>query len=99
MRQTLALLAQPARRADPGRYPRVQARSADALIQFYAQGYWATRYLAETQPELLPRLLAQRRSHAALEGEITTVLQLAPTAFWQELNGVVVAHFEGQGRR
>jgi len=99
MRQTLALLAQPARRADPGRYPRVQAWSADALIQLYAQGYWATRYLAETQPELLPRLLAQRRSHAALEGEIATVLQLAPTAFWQELNGVVVAHFEGQGRQ
>jgi hypothetical protein len=52
-----------------------------------------TRYLVETQPELLHKLLNERFSHHELEGFITAELGIGQEAFWQEIDQLVVAKY------
>jgi len=64
-----------------------------ALIAQYAWGYWLTRYLDETQPQLLRDLLARRMRHKNLEAEIASALGKEPESFWQEIDGDLYARY------
>ena len=72
----------------------MRAGDADALVYHTVRGYWLTRYLRERQPDLLKRLLSQRRDQKTLAHEIAQGLGIAETTFWQEIDNIVVAHFE-----
>jgi hypothetical protein len=76
-------------------YRRLRSGDLEGLIYHFVRGYWLTRYLDETQPALLRRLLARRHLPHVLEGEIAAALDLAPATFWDEIDGRVVAHFRG----
>lgn len=76
-------------------YRRLRSGDLEGLIYHFVRGYWLTRYLDETQPALLRRVLARRHRPRALEGEIAAALGLAPAPFWDEIDGRVVAHFRG----
>lgn len=76
-------------------YRRLRRGDLEGLVYHFVRGYWLTRYLDETQPALLRRLLARRFRPQALEEELAAALGLAPDTFWDEIDGVVVAHFQG----
>jgi hypothetical protein len=65
----------------------------DAVVYLYVQGYWLTRYLEETQPGLLKRLLAEPCESCEWDRRVAQACGQAPQAFWEEIDGVVAAHF------
>ena len=76
----------------PG-YRKVSMQDQDAAVYLYTRGYWITRYLDETQPELLRSLLQRRQSQSALETKVAAALGMERDAFWSEIDGMVVEHF------
>ena len=72
----------------------LNAQSREEIILLYVRGYWLTRYLADTQPELLKNLLTQRYSHQTLEAKIASGVGIKPEDFWKQIDERVVAHFE-----
>jgi hypothetical protein len=66
----------------------------EGLIYLAVRGYWITRYLADTRPELLRALLGQRQSHEALEARLAAELGMDRDEFWAEIDGIVASHFQ-----
>jgi len=48
------------------------------------------RYLVDTQPDLVNKLLKKRYSHQELEGIIASALGIEESVFWQEIDQRVV---------
>ena len=71
----------------------LNTQSREDIIQLYVRGYWLTRYLVESQPELVHKLLNERLSHQELEGLIASELGIGQEAFWQEIDQLVVAKY------
>jgi hypothetical protein len=90
---TLEALARSSTKAEAEGYRKVSMKDPDAAVYLYTRGYWITRYLDDTHPELLRSLLQQRRSQSALENEVATALGMEVGAFWREIDGMVIAHF------
>ena len=55
-----------------------------------------TRYLWETQPEMLRGLLVERMPHEALENQIAASLEMNREEFWGNIDQIVVSHFKQQ---
>ena len=68
----------------------------EGLIYLAVRGYWLTRYLADTRPELLRALLGQRQPHEALEARLAAELGMDRDEFWARIDGLVTAHFQEQ---
>ena len=77
---------------NPG-YRKVSMQDQDAAVYLYTRGYWITRYLDETQPELLRSLLQRRRSQSALETKVAAALGMDGERFQSEIDRMVIAHF------
>jgi hypothetical protein len=71
----------------------LNTQSREEIILLYVRGYWLTRFLVETQPELLHKLLNERFSHQELEGLIAAELGIGQEAFWQEIDQLVVVKY------
>jgi hypothetical protein len=95
---TIELVEHPPHQTGPGSYRRLSVKNQDALIYHYARGYWLTRYLEETQPDLLRSFLVQRQRHRVLENKVATTLGMPPKKFWACINEVLVAYFQSQER-
>jgi len=76
---------------------KLDLKDPDAVVYLYVRGYWLTRYIEETRPELLKSLLAQRYSHNELERKIASAYGMERQRFWREMDGTVAAHFEPAG--
>lgn len=63
------------------------------LISHYARGYWLTRWIEETSPELLKDLLAERHSPKELEETVATAFGKERDRFWKEVDDVLRSHF------
>jgi len=90
---TLEALARYSKKAAAAGYRKVSMQDPDAAVYLYTRGYWITRYLDETQPVLLRRLLQRRQSHGALEAEVAAALGMDREEFWREIDGMVIAYF------
>lgn len=69
-------------------------QSREEIILLYARGYWLTRYLVETQPELIYELLKEQTDQQELERSIAEVLGINKEVFWQEVDQLVIARYE-----
>jgi hypothetical protein len=76
---------------------KLDLKDPNAVIYLYVRGYWLTRYIEETQPELLKGLLVRRYSHEELEGKIAAACGMECQRFWREMDRTVAAHFEPAG--
>lgn len=94
---TLELLTQPASLASPGGYQSLTLKDKEAVVYHVVRGYWITRYLEETQPELLKSILKRRYTHRALESKIAAAVGMSRDEFWSGIDGVVSSHFFGDG--
>lgn len=97
-KETLQVLARFSAQPGVEHARRLRTRDPEALVYQCVQGYWLTRYLDETQPDLLRGLLAQQLRAQALESELAAGLGLAREAFWDGIDSVVVAHFQEDRR-
>ncbi len=91
--ETLEILAQSAGEP-PVSGRRIGVHDKDALIYTYVRGYWLTRYLEETKPELLKELLKERRPQEELETVLAVEFDLSYSEFWQTIDHSVVAHYQ-----
>ena len=66
------------------------------LIYHTTRGYWITRFLAETNPDLLPDLLKHRQGRA-LDRTIERALGLSHGALWRQIDEIVFDHFNVAG--
>jgi hypothetical protein len=72
---------------------RPNTRDYDVLIYHYILGYWLTRYLEETQSELLKKLLQKRIPYAELERNLADAFDFEVDQFWKIVPEKVYAHF------
>jgi len=95
-RETLESLGPPSGDAGPKGYRGISVREQEGFIYAFVRGYWITRYLEETQPELLKSLLAQRLAQRALESQVAAAYQMEREEFWQEIDAIVASHFRAR---
>jgi hypothetical protein len=92
LRETLEALRSDGHAQRPRGYRRLSVRDPGSLIYLTTRGYWITRFLAETNPDLLPDLL-KRRQGRALDRAIEHALGLGHGELWQRIDDMVVDHF------
>ena len=93
--ETLETLKRSSHETSPGRYRKLRVGDQDALVYHCVRGYWLTRYIKDTRPELLKSLLAQRHTHTALESQVAAALGMSDQEFWPTIDRVVASHFGG----
>jgi hypothetical protein len=59
----------------------------------YLHGYWITRYLMETQPELLMEILSKKINEWVLYSKLTLSLNISQKNFWQDIDNKVTKYF------
>jgi hypothetical protein len=91
--ETLAALERPSRQAGAQNHRQVRVEDPDAAVYQYVRGYWVTRYLDDTQPDLLRSLLVRRQSHRELEGKVAAAFDMDHEQFWSSVDAAVVSHF------
>jgi hypothetical protein len=63
------------------------------LIAQYARGYWLTRFIEETRPDLLLELLSAPLPAKALENRLAAAHGTAPGRFWQEIDAMLQTRY------
>jgi hypothetical protein len=91
--ETAASLARGRNRSGAGRRRDLPVGNSDALVYSYVRGYWLTRYLDETKPELLRELLSRKRSRKVFEADLAAAFGMTRDTFWDEIDGTVASHF------
>jgi hypothetical protein len=92
-RETLGVLERWSRGTGPGRYRKLRVEDKDAMVYHCVRGYWLTRYIEDTQPELLRGLLARRTGHRELERKVASAYGQEVRVFWQHIDRVVSSYF------
>ena len=92
--ETLDLLANAAHDTSPGSYRQARISDPDILVYHTVRGYWLTRFIEETQPELLLELLKQPYKPDILEDRVADKYRLDANSFWHQVNGMIVSHFK-----
>jgi hypothetical protein len=93
--ETIQALAQPPQDTRPGRYRQLRGEAMDDLVFYHCvRGYWLTRYLEDTRPDLLRDLLRQKHSPAALESQVAAAYKMELSEFWKRIDDVIVYHFK-----
>lgn len=95
--ETLAVLKQREGQPSPGGNQRLRVGDEATLVYLYTRGYWLTRYIEETRPGLLKDLLSQRCQPDELESRIVTAYEKSLKEFWEDIDGVLVSHFQQRG--
>ena len=93
--ETLALVRDFTPKAPPPDYRQLARLRGQPLVYHVARGYWLVHYLEEKVPGALRRLCASDRPAVSVEAEIAAALGLAPSEFWDRIDGQVAAHFVG----
>jgi len=91
--ETLRTLQSSLNNPSPSKYQRLSTRDKDALVYHYVRGYWITRYVEETKPDLLKDILGRRYSHKELEAKVASAYGMSRRAFWEAIDGMLVEHY------
>jgi hypothetical protein len=75
---------------------KLRVSEPDALIAQYARGYWLTRYLDETRPDLLKELLSTRLKPGDLEAKIASAYGKDWMAFCQGIHSELKSYFSAE---
>ena len=91
--ESLELLEKAARSDDPAGYAKINARDQEAILYHYVRAYWVTRYVEDTQPELLKELLSRRHGRGELDSNVAAAYGMEREEFWGKIDGMVCDHF------
>ncbi len=92
--QTIKALDRAALDTDSSRYQQIDPRDPEMVLYHTVRGYWLTRFLEYQHPDLLKRLLAQRRDHRAVDQDIAQAVGLDVSRLWQHIDRIVVDHLD-----
>jgi hypothetical protein len=81
----------------PPTYRELSRMDGQAIAYHGLRGYWLVRYLEEERSAFLRQMLARCQDTRAIEREMVTELGMEPESFWNEIDGVIVGHFEREG--
>jgi hypothetical protein len=93
---TLLLLKETNQKVKSSDKINLKAQTREEVVLIYVRGYWLTRYLWQSSPDLLLSLLKQRRVPDAVEKRIAEEYSIEPEKFWAEMEKRVVSHFEAE---
>lgn len=74
------------------------SRQIESLVRLSVRGYWMTRYLADTRPDLLRSLLEHPQPQQALENELAAGLGMTPHEFSTRIDGIVAERMREVGQ-
>jgi hypothetical protein len=94
--QTVETLTRQSKMSRPMEYRRLSVGDEDEWVYHYVRGYWLTRYLMETHPEILRKLLQKRHRRVALERELAAGLDMQPGDLWAKIDAPVASYFENR---
>jgi hypothetical protein len=94
--ESLDLLGNQKEGSEPAERLNLKTQSREAIILLYVRGYWLTRYLAETQEELLENILEGKLAADEIEARVSGELALSPGSFWREIDLLLLEHFGNQ---
>lgn len=92
-RETLAFMRGFVPKAAPPTYRQLSRMGGEAIAYHGMRGYWLVRYLEETRPGFLRRMLARQQAAGMIEREMITELEMAPESFWRDIDEVIAGHF------
>jgi hypothetical protein len=91
--ESIQTLAQSSQDTGPGRYRQLRGAEMDDLMTYHCvRGYWLTRYLEDTRPDLLRDLLRQRCSPGALESQVAAAYGMELGEFWKSIDDIIVSY-------
>ena len=93
---TLQLLIESSQKAKSSEQINLKAQSRDEIVLIYVRGYWLTRYLEQSSPDLLMSILKEQKSPDTLELSMAEEYGIKPEDFWLEIDKRVVSQFEGE---
>jgi hypothetical protein len=77
-------------------YRKVLRSDADTMVYQVVRGYWLTRYIEDTQPDLLRSLVQQRQPQKVLEGKVAAAYEMEMEGFWSGIDSIVASRFGEQ---
>jgi hypothetical protein len=92
--ETLAFMRDYVPKTAPPTYRALSYMGGEAIAYHGIRGYWLVRYLEETHPGLLRRMLSLHRETRGMEEEMIAELGMEPGHFWRDIDGIVAGHFE-----
>jgi hypothetical protein len=95
-RETLETLERMADRNHSRRDRKLRVRDPEELVYAYVRGYWLVRYLEETRPGFVGELLSRRSTPSLLEARIAASCGKSPEEYWDGINSVLIAYFQGR---
>lgn len=90
---TLDIVRDTQPKGPPSSYRQMARQSKEDIAYQAVRGYWLVRYLEETHPGFLARVIAARREILAFDEKAAQELGMAPERFWEEIDGVLVDYF------
>ncbi|MBN1440729.1 MAG: hypothetical protein JW929_15085 [Anaerolineales bacterium] len=96
---TLELIRNARPKAAPPTYREMSRLHGRELAYHAVRGYWMVRYLEETRPGFLRRLLSAWPGAAALNSRIALELGLDPAELWIRIDGQMAEYFEDRADR
>jgi hypothetical protein len=84
--ETLENLSHPSLTPTSSATEKLRVDDPQALISQYVRGYWLTRYIEETRPELLKDLLSKRHRQKVFEEMVASVFGKDQKNFWKYIN-------------
>ncbi len=95
---SISYLNQENKGGKPSEYSDIKGKERQNLIYQFLRGYWLTRYIMETHPQLIRETMAKGKIGKAAEKTILNHLaqkmDFAVEEFWQKIDGVVVEYFK-----
>lgn len=97
--ETLEFVRNFSPKAAPPTYRELSRKDGEAIAYHGMRGYWLVRYLEEEHPGFLRRMLSLPRRSKTIGREMARELEMEPDSLWNEIDDVVVSHFERQGQQ
>jgi hypothetical protein len=76
------------------KYPAFSASNREEFIRYYVLGYWRVRFLEETRPGLVKKLLAENYRPGEWREPLAAAYQLGHESIWTDLDRSAAAHFQ-----
>lgn len=93
LQNTLALLVKENNGRAAAERISMKTQTREEIILLYVRGYWLTRYLVETRPELVTELLSGRIDTQDIDLKIAAALDIPQDKHWQMIDPILASQF------
>ncbi|MEJ2011491.1 MAG: hypothetical protein P8X64_04620 [Anaerolineales bacterium] len=91
--ETLESLVNPGRNPRPLSYRQLRTRDRELVVYQFARGYWLTRWLDETEPDVLLHLISTRLPASEIENLLAETLGLDRSNLWPDIDRALYSRY------